>query len=133
MIVLYILMRTDMDSMNAGKGMAQANHAYGALKHHLRKDPTPEMLDMFHQWQKQTDQDFGTTITLGGSEHQIIRALDFAQGYLKGCVVAGWVIDPSYPISDGSVTHLMSMRTCAYVFGDQELCRKAVGHLNRHP
>ena len=27
--VLYIIMRDDLDSMNPGKAMAQANHAYG--------------------------------------------------------------------------------------------------------
>ena len=29
--VLYILMRTDMDSMNPGKAMAQASHASNAF------------------------------------------------------------------------------------------------------
>ncbi len=132
MIVSYLLMRTDMDSLNPGKAMAQSNHAYGALKAHVRKTPLLILRSRYIEWQKQTDQDFGTTITLGGSENQIIRALDFAQDYLKASVLAGWVIDPSYPVKDGSVTHLMPMRTCAYVFGFQAVCRKAVSHLTLH-
>ena len=37
-LVLYIAMRTDLDSMNPGKAMAQASHAYGAVKCRVKQN-----------------------------------------------------------------------------------------------
>ena len=130
-LVAYVLMRTDLDSMNAGKGMAHSHHAYGAMKADLRKRPR-DLTKLYLEWQMQTDQDFGTTITLGGSEAQIERAVYFANHFLADKVAAGWVLDTSYPITDGSITHLLPLRTCAYLFGHRGDCRHAVGHLTRH-
>lgn len=132
-IRLYILMRTDMASLNPGKAMAQANHAYGAFKKMLRTYPARNPIDLYTEWQKQTDQDFGTTITLGGSEREIEDVVTFAQNFLSPNVTAGWVRDPSYPLKDGDTLHLIDVRTCAFVFGKKEDCSSVLAHLTLHP
>lgn len=131
--VLYILMRTDMASMNPGKAMAQANHAYGALKKALRTYPARSPVDLYMEWQKQTDQDFGTTITLGGTESDIENAVTFSQNFLSPNVAAGWVHDPTYPLIDGDTLHLIPVRTCAFIFGKKEDCSGVLAHLTLHP
>lgn len=131
-LVLYILMRTDLDSLNPGKAMAQANHAYGALKKAMRVNIA--MQQHFLSWMSQTDQEFGTTIVLGGSEGEINYAIRQASTWLaRKDVVWGWVHDPTYPISDGKVTHLMPMDTCAFIFGNQEDIKHVTRHLTLHP
>jgi len=127
---LYILMRTDLDSLNPGKAMAQANHAFGALKKRIRSNIVrqPDYLS----WQEQTAQDFGTCIVLGGTEGGIQKCLDDIYR-LKLPVVAGWVHDPSYPVKDGEVTHLIPLNTCAFVFGSKEECEDACGWFGLHP
>ena len=105
---LYILMRTDLASMNPGKGMAQAAHASNAFVHDWDGD------EFVEGWQKQTPQGFGTTITLAvPSESALIDmvAIADALGY-----PAALVHDPSYPVRDGDVTHLLPIDTCGYVF-----------------
>lgn len=130
-LVLYILMRTDLDSMNPGKGMAQASHAYGALKKAMRVNLP--MQQHFLSWMSQTDQEFGTTLVLGGSEGEINFALAQCKRWLvRKEVVSGWVHDPTYPIRDGKVTHLMPMNTCAFIFGNQEDIKHVTRHLNLH-
>jgi len=105
---LYILMRTDLASMNPGKGMAQAAHAANAMIHDWQGD---EDVD---NWQAQTSQGFGTTITLAvpteGALVDMVAIAD-ALGY-----PAALVHDPSYPVRDGEVTHLLPIDTCGYVF-----------------
>ena len=129
-LVLYILMRTDLDSLNPGKAMAQANHAFGALKFAIRSNLVrqPDYLT----WQKQTPTDFGTVIVLGGNEGGIQVALDDIHR-LKLSVVAGWVHDPTYPIRDGEVTHTIPLNTCAFVFGTKAECEDACGWFELHP
>lgn len=127
--ILYIIMRTDLASMNPGKGMAQASHAYGALKKHVRENP--EVKKALLSWMGQTPQEFGTTIVLGGTPDEIHGAL--ATGWwLDVPVAAGWVHDDTYPVRDGEVTHLIPMDTCAFVFGTKADCAKVIGHLELH-
>ncbi len=128
-LVLYIIMRTDLASLNPGKAMAQANHAFGALKKAVRSNLArqPDYL----AWQETTEQDFGTVIVLGGNEGGIQAALDIILRY-KLPVVAGWVHDPTYPVRDGEVTHLIPLNTCAFVFGTKAECKDACGWFDLH-
>ena len=106
---LYILMRTDMASMNPGKGMAQAAHAANAFVHDWG-----ESSEYVSGWQKQTPQGFGTTITLAvPNEAAMIDMIAIADalGY-----PASIIHDPSYPVRDGEVTHLIPIDTCGYIF-----------------
>jgi peptidyl-tRNA hydrolase len=111
--VLFILMRNDMQSMNAGKACAQAAHAANAVKHHfltIIKDDT--LIEEFSFWETQTAQGFGTTIVLGVNETQMKETIDA----LKDDYVCGIVHDPTYPVKDGDVMHLIPVDTCAYIF-----------------
>ena len=65
--VLYILMRTDMDSMNPGKAMAQASHASNTFVHSVEPGYNVDEA-LFDAWQKETQQGFGTVLVLGVNE-----------------------------------------------------------------
>lgn len=129
--VLYVLMRTDLASMNPGKAMAQSNHAYGAVKKHILKNIA--LQPAYLEWMSQTRQEFGTTIVLGGSEGDIQKAITWTYKYVDAskCVV-GWVHDPTYPLVDGDVVHLIPLNTCAYLFGMKEDIDYAVSHMELH-
>lgn len=117
---LYILMRTDMDSMNAGKGMAQAAHAANAfvadMEEASRKDviEVSQHINAFRVWQKQTSQNFGTTLTLAvPSEEDLIFRVGIAKQLHHPANV---IMDPTYPVCDGATMHLLPVNTCAYIF-----------------
>ena len=126
MYVLNILMRNDMASMNAGKGMAQSSHAYGALKKAIRE--SIKMQPAYLEWMGQTPQEFGTTIVRAANQETIASVLDEIKRWHMP-VVAGWVHDPEYPVRDGEVTHLIPVDTCAFVFGEKEDVTHACGWL----
>ena len=118
--VLYILMRTDMKSMNPGKGMAQAAHAQAAFTWKItHTEHLPQNVDFGYQrWCEQTPQRFGTTIVLdGGDEKYMLHIIDVVKQLDN--VVAGVVHDPSYPVRDGRAMHHTPCNTCAFVFLDQ--------------
>lgn len=127
----YILMRTDLRSMNAGKAMAQASHAYGALKKRARSHLG--MQKLFLGWMDQTDQEFGNTIVLGATEGEIKRVLDRASRFFGKTTLSGWVHDPTYPLRDGAITHLIPLNTCAFLFATREDAEDLIGHLELHP
>lgn len=106
---LYILMRTDMDSGTPGKMMAQASHASNAF---VKK--AFDVGEDIRGWTGQTNQGFGTVIVLdGGGINDIRHSIEILEqnGY-----VCDMVLDPTYPLSDGSYTHLIPVETCAYVY-----------------
>jgi peptidyl-tRNA hydrolase len=111
---LYILMRTDLESMNPGKGMAQAAHAANQFVSNYA-DTQPVAT-----WECEAD-GFGTTIVLdGGSERKITDTVDncIDQGFIADIVIDPTypVIDPTYPVIDGEVVHQLRLITCAFVF-----------------
>lgn len=120
--VLYILMRNDLASMNAGKAMAQASHASNAFVYETNKYidswvqapvDVQELKRYMEEWQGETGQGFGTVLVLEGS------MVDFKPvvSAFKGLEYRAQIItDPTYPIIDGSVVHHVYLETCAYVF-----------------
>lgn len=128
-LTLYILMRTDLASLNPGKAMAQANHAYGALKAAIRSKLFRQ--NAYVTWMDQTPQEFGTTIVLAGTGEEIASALRLCR--TNRDIIAGWVHDPTYPITDGEVTHTIPLNTCAFVFGSKQDCRTMIASLRLHP
>ena len=114
---MYILMRTDLASMNPGKGMAQAHHAAMVFAQDMwnKLKAGEKMPKGLMELQAEAGkQRFGTTITLGvPDEDTMLRLVDVAlhQGY-----AANVVLVLTYPVSDGKVTHLLPVYTCAYVF-----------------
>lgn len=147
--VLYILMRNDLPSMNAGKAMAQASHASNAFTNDMLvgKASTSVAIDrnveLYKTWKSETKQGFGTVLVLAVDENQMRSAIDVAQSL---DFVSGVVHDPTYPIQIapelGKALTLVpglgvsltahdvrvgenhnymtiSLDTCAYVFGDK--------------
>lgn len=144
--VLYILMRTDLQSMSTGRAAAQASHASNAFIHKFGN-----RIDV-KQWQKQTKQGFGTAIVLAADKLQIDEI--FNSDVLVDWLVKDWVIDPDYvvpitmelsrfivsnkitqtPSSDPTKVLLHRVeQTCAYVFGTKEELYLAVGDLPLYP
>ena len=124
---LYILMRNDMESMTPGKAAAQSAHAANAVKHHfMTKIKDKVAIEEFSFWESQTSQGFGTTIVLGVTETQMKETIEF----LSKWYTSGIVHDPTYPVKDGNVMHLIPVDTCAYLFApnrDDTLLRQVLG------
>ena len=127
---LYVLARSDLASMNPGKLAAQACHAANKfwLDSPVRSDKWVEEYEKLQAaWADQGD-GFGVTIVLDVKDEQMIKRVveqiitDTALNDIAGVedmsvMYAGAVHDPSYPIRDGGVTHLIPLTTCAYAFG----------------
>ena len=128
-IVFYVLMRSDMASMNPGKAVAQGTHAANQFVwdlehpfdpksslHGLPVDTLRPLDTMYGHWVNGR-RGFGTCITLAGSLKQIEGALQAMLDDDLTEVIADWVHDPTYPLLDGQVVHEIPLDTCAYVFG----------------
>lgn len=130
-------MRTDLDSMNPGKAVAQGAHAANTFTWRMEagKQLSKDQMDwghaqsgipfelirkMYEDWSQSTGQGFGTTVTLdvnGDLLHKVVEAVNSVS---ELSMVAEVIHDPSYPLCDGEVTHLIPLDTCGYVFGDKE-------------
>lgn len=138
---LYLLMRNDLDSMNAGKAIAHGAHAANQFVYELQ-DYISSGLDLletldygYKQWQSTNG--FGDTVSLSVSLSElqyIVGAAKMVSGFANG------VIDPTYPyvlhkeyadliqhdyeyppkpVGDGKVLCVRSETTCGYIFGDR--------------
>ena len=143
--VLYILMRTDLDSLNSGKGMAQASHASNAFVKEMTDIKDAGVIinndqviinninnDLFNKWSTETTQGFGTVIVLGVNEHEMRTATMMA---IRLGYTADVIHDPTYPVRDGEICHTLPLDTCAYVFGDKNdpVLGALLGNFNLHP
>ncbi len=128
---LYILMRTDMESMNPGKAVAQGSHATAQFIADIdRRTVHDEDLAMlFNIWQAQGE-DFGTTICLGVTGWQLEKLVEFAT---DANIMAGVTNDPGYPLKDGSTLHLLPLDTCGYMFGEKDALSILLGQFGLHP
>jgi peptidyl-tRNA hydrolase len=143
--VLYILMRADLPSMNAGKAMAQASHASNAY--------VKMAGDRAADWQATTDQGFGTVLVLSVNETQMRAAVQVAKA---AGFDAGVVNDPTYPyiipteqanliptsvdtmprmLKGENTVMFRSEDTCAFVGGDKNdpMLEAIVGRFSLHP
>jgi len=134
---LYILMRSDLDSLNPGKMVAQGAHAANQFVHELEPaiaqvgdqgQNAPKVMQrhvaLYRQWSSSTPQGFGVTITLDVTGAQLPIIVDAAKLYFA----AGVTHDPSYPLLDGAVLHLLPLDTCGYVFGDKSKLEALLSH-----
>lgn len=112
--ILFLVMRSDLDSLNMGKFGAQASHGSNAAVKHTR----PSFPALVDEWENQTPDGFGTAITLdGGSWDSIVdleNELEARAGFED--YRAGKIFDPTYPVTDGKVTHLIPLHTGLWVF-----------------
>ena len=110
--VLYLFMRNDMASLNAGKACAQAHHAACRLFHSFWDR------DDVGKWQNQTRYGFGTVLVFAANIDTIRSICDTAESTYG--LAAGILHDPSYPVRDGQVTHLIPLVTCGYVLAPKD-------------
>ena len=131
--VLYILMRTDLDSMNPGKAMAQASHAGSTFVHNAEPGYNVDE-ELFNAWQKETPQGFGTVLVLGVTEVQMRTAVAVAESFGVDKFPCEIIHDPTYPLQDGDTTHFIPVDTCGYIFGDKEdpLLEAIIGKFELH-
>lgn len=99
---LYVMVRNDVDSLTPGKIAAQVNHAG---THFLWKYGH---LATVEEWIG--DRGFGRVIVLSAYPHDITEFCN-PEGN-----IAGIIVDPSFPVKDGLVTHHVEMMTCGYIF-----------------
>lgn len=129
-IYLYILMRTDMASMNAGKAVIQGTHAANQCVFEGRAKQDPDLTRMLDKWEAETAKGFGTGIALGVNAASMYTAVMVAKAL---GFHAGICHDPSYPLVDGEVCHLIPLDTCAYVFGPKDALRPVLGNFKLMP
>ena len=118
--VLYILARTDIDSMNPGKLAAQCGHAVSMFMYRVCQTAVLGEPD-FKEWigidDNRKTRGFGTKIVLDAGDVSNLKfIIDNAQ--VEG-LMADLVVDPTYPLYDGSFVHELSLPTCGYIFGDK--------------
>lgn len=129
-LVLYILMRKDMASLNhTGKAIAQAAHAANHAAESIAQNQFgTAVMAQFSRWQKQSNQGFGTTLVMGGYHSRYngdkpATIYDIRKTVGQATLLqyaAAVVIDPSYPLLDGSTLHNFPCETCGWVFGSKE-------------
>lgn len=125
--VLYIFMRTDMESLNPGKAMAQAAHAANQMAIHVRAitekahktDGGGFVKHCLNEWEQQ-GVGFGKTIVFNGDTLEYVKDLIETMEAEQGLKPwrHGTVLDETYPITDGRMTHLLPIETCVWWFGD---------------
>ncbi|MNK33310.1 hypothetical protein D3C87_517900 [compost metagenome] len=116
---LYLLVRTDMESLGRGKSVAQGAHAANAFTWDTIIAPAIQNTAMDPnalEWSRQAN-GFGTTIAFGATLREIEETVTLAKALgFKARVVA----DPEYPLVDGRTLHLIpDVVTGAYVFGEK--------------
>ena len=104
--VLYILMRTDLDSMNPGKAMAQASHAGSAFARNAEPGYNVDE-KLYEEWRQSTPQGFGTVLVLGVTEVQMRTAVQIAESFGVDRFPCDIIHDPTYPLQDGDTTHFI--------------------------
>lgn len=107
--------------MNPGKAVAQGAHAANQFTHAYKG------WDTVTTWEAEGD-GFGTTIVLGVDEDTMRKTVQLASSAGKN-ICHDIVHDPSYPVRDGEITHLIPLDTCAYIFGHKEELRWLLGDL----
>jgi peptidyl-tRNA hydrolase len=153
--VLYVIVRTDMQSMTPGKAQAHSGHAANAFVHkHLVKriQKGQELGAAVVEWMKSTDQGFGTQINLKASWADAVDAHTRAK---QLGVMTEMVLDPTYPyivdsevaalidpkhhsvdpivIDNGKVVCHRAEYTAIYFFGMKSDLKQFVGEFPLHP
>lgn len=152
---LYVFGRTDLASMNPGKMAAHAAHAANVFARHMDiiRELVPGWVGDVQYAAYQTwalsaqlnwdthsrmpdrelylvDQFFGTTICLAGTLREIVSAVRLAA---ETGFPARLILDPTYPVRDGEVTHLIPVTTSGYVFGNKAALSAILGDFSLYP
>jgi hypothetical protein len=123
---LYVFVNTNLESMNAGKAMAQSSHCSNAFIWHawiqateVRRSP------LVRDWMRSTGQGFGTQSNLKADDFMAVH--DELKQYAKDhpTVIWGNCVDPTYPFEvSKEVYHLLraEYKTDAVERSDKYLC-----------
>ena len=122
--VLAIFMRNDIESLNSGKAVAQGSHAANAMETALSGNKHLKLV--FKEW-KNGSQGFGTALVFEGRWSEIDAAMRIVDLDRNSEVVHGVILDPTYPLRDGQVTHHIPLHTCAWIFGMKSEVSKYTG------
>lgn len=111
---LFILMRTDLPSLNPGKAMAQAAHAANAFQTVVQDLclSHPDQRAANH-WMRQARQGFGTTVVLAATLDQIRNAHTVAA---RIGLISDVILDSTYPEDGPEGRTYAPVETCGYVF-----------------
>ena len=155
-MVVYVLLRTDLPSMNVGKAAAQVHHAGVQMVAKRRKS---KMVDQYLQdGYDQGADHFNTTLVLGATAGDITQREQLARDSGEGVVMFNTVTDPSYPffvenveianlipqdegtkiikvLDNGKVLMVRPEVTCAWFVGDRNdvRFRSIFDGLDLHP
>ena len=128
----YIFMRNDLDSMNTGKACAQAAHAQRHADFCILEDKQFENhSNDYKNWCFQTSQSFGSTVCLQVDGRKLEEVTDFFKSSTD--FPCGKIHDPTYPLIDGSVLHLIPLDTCGWVFGHKDSLSAVLRYFELHP
>lgn len=129
---LYVWVRDDLASMSRGKACAQVAHAVSQCA--IRFTRLPFGNDLFEQylmWNNSASaeknpltnactrdfEDFGTTIVLSAdSGDHLIDIINQLTSIGPEELLCGLVVDPSYPIADGSAIVTAQVTTVCWAF-----------------
>lgn len=117
--ILYLIMRSDLASMNTGKAIAQGSHAANCAA----KKAEIENPSLYAAWAGQASgQHFGTVVVLSCRSLDMIRdlteeamAISVIGNNSLNETVAGIVLDSTYPLDDGAFRHHIPLETCGFV------------------
>jgi peptidyl-tRNA hydrolase len=123
LVIQYIIVRNDMNSMTPGRCAAQAAHAANQSVKSLKEHGGNMIVD---EWEKETEKGFGTTIVLQADYDQL-KVLEKA--LMFDALDFGIVTDPEYHIEDGFTVHLFPVETCLWIFGRKSKIETYVEHL----
>lgn len=113
--ICYVLMRQDVPDYLSGKAMAQSHHAGTKMAIDIMRSGSKKMKRLFDEWE--AGRGFGTTIVLSASQRDITRIIRTVSDRKS---VFGRIVDPTFPIRDGSSVVTAAVETCAYVFGRRD-------------
>lgn len=138
---LYIIIRSDLPSLNPGKAIAQAVHCGNILIWNNRE------LDLIKEWAGAMG--YGVTITLKAPLHEIKYAIERAKEF-GIWNISGLMVDRTYPIvipadslglvdqtklsapfrftdENKAVVLYREETTCAYIFGGKDELKPVLG------
>jgi hypothetical protein len=115
---------TKAGEFHSFEDMEKAKTGPASLVHYQR---WVHNIRLFNQWETSTPQGFGVTICLDVDEHSLPLVVDAASAM---GFPAGVAHDPSYPLMDGQVLHLLPLDTCGFVFGEKPKLEALLGHFN---
>jgi hypothetical protein len=129
----YMIMRTDLASLNVGKGYAQAGHVANQMVYQAQAkiakgdEALKGLLDV---WQNEA-LGFGTCITLAAPKpNDLYGAIKRAN---MDKLHAGIMHDPTYPLVDGEYVHYIPLDLGGYVFCRKKDSVDALSALLMHP